>query len=348
MKDNWTKIIFVLLIITLVGTCVSLYKVFNLKLSYGDIEFRTNGSSMQYRSNNTDEWNNLVDLANLKGEKGESGQDGKNGKDGKEIEIKKDDNSINWRYKGSNAWNNLINYSDFKCPTGQNSKEIELVNDGLNIKWKYSGTNNWSSLVSVSSLKGEKGNTGDKGDVGPTGATGAKGDKGDKGETGATGAKGETGAQGEKGEKGEKGDKGEDGTVLGYFNLNNVKKSDFSDNNLTFDNSTDKLITKGDYFNYSNGTYRLTVGHTYLINITTRVFFKDNEKRIFNLYLRPQYRTSIPLVIEQSDIVGGVGTYSTSYTYTVPTTGYDEWFEIFVFEPNINSLEYNLSILVLD
>lgn len=55
MKDNWTKIIFVLLIIALVGTCVSLYKVFNLKLLYGDIGFRTNGSSMQYRSNNTDE-----------------------------------------------------------------------------------------------------------------------------------------------------------------------------------------------------------------------------------------------------------------------------------------------------
>ena len=177
-----------------------------------EIEFRNNGSSIQWRYTGEDDsaFRDLVALADL------TGSAGSNGTDGKQVELRAYDGYIQWKYIDDTVWNNLIALSELKGDKGDKGDTGD---------------------------KGDKGDTGDKGDPGKDGAPGRDGVDGKDGAPGKDGADGKDGkdgttpmlkigddniwyvsydggrswtslgvkATGEKGEKGDKGDTGTDG-----------------------------------------------------------------------------------------------------------------------------------------
>lgn len=142
MKSGIVKVIVGLLTISIISSGFTMYKIFSDKNTYKNIEIRTTDEYVQYKYNDSDDWNNLVKLETIEG------------KSGREVEIKKDGNFVKWRYKGSDEWINLIDLSTLVGQDGKNGlngvngkdgKEIEVsTNDGyvyIDIKVKRNGVN---------------------------------------------------------------------------------------------------------------------------------------------------------------------------------------------------------------
>ena len=212
-----------------------------------EIEFRNNGSSIQWRYTGEDDsaFRDLVALADL------TGSAGSNGTDGKQVELRAYDGYIQWKYIDDTVWNNLIALSELKGDKGDKGdagQDGRDGKDGTNGKdgttpmlkigddsiWyvSYDGGQTWVSLGVKAT-----GSDGKDGKDGTNGQDGEKGDKGDKGDAGKDGKDGVTPqlkigddniwyvsydggqswtslgvkATGEKGEKGDKGDTGTDG-----------------------------------------------------------------------------------------------------------------------------------------
>ena len=128
----------------------------------GEVNVRLDGDYVQWAVDGSEEWKNLLTLAEIKEVLGEGyqGNQGLPGINGKEIELRKTQTHVQWRY----------------------------VTDGDSDEWK--------DLILLSELQGAKG---DKGEKGETGSQGEKGDKGDKGDTGEKGEKGDQGLPGADG-----------------------------------------------------------------------------------------------------------------------------------------------------
>ena len=106
-----------------------------------EVEFRKNDMYIQWRyktDDDSEEWQNLVDLDSLKGNSGKdgidgvNGVDGENGKDGREVEFKTENNTIMWRYKtddDSEEWILLFDFSNLKGEDGKDGKDGK---DGIN------------------------------------------------------------------------------------------------------------------------------------------------------------------------------------------------------------------------
>ncbi len=179
-------------------------------------EVRNNGTAIQWKYADEEEWRDLVALDSLRGAAGENGKDGadgengtdgkngingangsdgKNGtdgKNGKNIEVRRTTEYIQWRYKGED-WQNLVAVSDIEGPAGQNGKDGAngktpefRVNENI-LQWRYEGDGVWLNLYDLSVLKGLDGKDG------KDGADGKKGINGSDGKDGKTPFIGENG-----------------------------------------------------------------------------------------------------------------------------------------------------------
>ena len=213
------------------------------------LEVRNNGTAIQWKYSDENDWRDLVALTGLRGAAGENGRDGvdgksgadgrngtngkdgidgKNGADGKNgingtngkdgvdaknIEVQRAETHIQWRYEGD-EWQNLVAIADITGPAGQNGsngKAPEFRVSESTLQWRYVGDEIWLNLYDLSVLKGHDGIDGKDGINGQNGADGSTPFIGENGNwwIGET----DTGvkAAGVDGEKGDKGDKGDPG-----------------------------------------------------------------------------------------------------------------------------------------
>ena len=145
-------------------------------------EVRNNGTAIQWKYADEEEWHDLVALDALRGAAGENGKDGADGKsgisgtngsdginglDGKNGTDGKDGvdgkNGLNGK-DGSDGKDGL----DGKNGTdGKNGKNIEVRRTTEYIQWRYEGED-WQNLVAVSDIEGPAGQNGKDGANGKT------------------------------------------------------------------------------------------------------------------------------------------------------------------------------------
>ncbi len=145
-------------------------------------EVRNNGTAIQWKYADEEEWHDLVALDALRGAAGENGKDGTNGKsgingtngsdginglDGKNGTDGKDGvdgkNGLNGK-DGSDGKDGL----DGKNGTdGKNGKNIEVQRTTEYIQWRYEGED-WQNLVALADIEGPAGQNGKDGANGKT------------------------------------------------------------------------------------------------------------------------------------------------------------------------------------
>lgn len=201
------------------------------KTAAGAPDVRNNGTAIQWKYADGDEWHDLVSIAELRGADGTDGKDGidgkdgtdgkdgvdgkngadgingkdgaagKSGADGKSIEVKTNDTHIQWRFEDG-EWQDLVALSDLTGPSGRdgengaNGKSPEFRVDGSTLQWRYTGDTIWLNLYDLSVLKGLDGKDGADG---RDGIDGINGRDGTDGQNGADGKDGNTPFIGENG-----------------------------------------------------------------------------------------------------------------------------------------------------
>lgn len=271
-------------------------------------EVRNNGTAIQWRYADGQEWHDLVTLEALKGaagekgadgssgrdgKNGENGKDGENGADGKSIEVKRTDSHIQWRYEGG-QWQELVALCDITGPSGQqgapgaDGKTPEFRTEENMLQWRYCGSEIWLNLFDLSVLKGRDGQNGSSGQDGADGNTPFIGENGcwwigstdtgikAAGADGEKGDKGDKGEKGDRGEKGEKGDAGQNGACAGYFYAEGKCVPVLLKNGHANIGVREKINSGGLISTYKD-KIALKKGHIYSLTISGSLLVSSNE-----------------------------------------------------------------------
>ena len=269
-------------------------------------EVRNNGTAIQWKYADGQEWHDLVTLETLKGAAGEKGADGSSGRDGKDgengkdgadgrsIEVKRTDSHIQWRHEGG-QWQDLVALCDITGPSGQqgtpgaDGKTPEFRAEGNMLQWRYCGSDIWLNLFDLSVLKGQDGQNGSSGKDGADGNTPFIGENGTwwigntdtgikaAGTDGEKGDKGDKGEKGDRGEKGEKGDAGQNGACAGYFYAEARCVPVVVLSQGSADIKIREKINSGGLISAYKERIALTKGHIYSLSISGSLEVTSNE-----------------------------------------------------------------------
>ena len=136
-------------------------------------EVRNNGTTIQWKYSDENEWRDLVSLEELKGAAGENGKDGKDGVDGKDgidgVDGKDGQNGVDGKdgIDGKDGQNGVDGKDGVNGADGKNGKTVEVRRTDSYIQWRYEG-GEWLNLVALADLEGPAGQNGTNGVNGKT------------------------------------------------------------------------------------------------------------------------------------------------------------------------------------
>lgn len=140
------------------------------------IQLQVTDTHIQWKEDTSEEWIDLIAIADLTGPQGpegpvgQNGTDGQNGADGRSIELTKTETHIKWRYSGQAenvGWTELIAIADLIGPEGPQGRAgeqgiqgpqgpagpaPEFQVSGTTLQWRLVGTEVWTDLIDLSTV----------------------------------------------------------------------------------------------------------------------------------------------------------------------------------------------------
>lgn len=149
----------VICIVAVLALLLSIYSIFLARkggkviTKTNDVVFKVEDGYLQWRDNNTDSWNKVLEVSSLNGKdgidgiNGINGINGKNGKDGKNGT-----NGING-VDGINGRDGIDGRDGTDGQDGSDGREVELRVDSKVLQWKYvdEADTEWRDLIDFSS-----------------------------------------------------------------------------------------------------------------------------------------------------------------------------------------------------